>query len=293
MKFSLFDRRGLIVLILISACIVPVSAVLQETTVSGEVTKITEANKEITIYANEFWNGESWVMYSVTSPTKNNLNGVVPDGDIFGYLSVGDIVQATFAGDESSEVIWVTVARVELPESSSRYLSDSWGDPSLLKSPFFNNFKISYEATADCDECSGSVCTAKSANVSVSQGWDRRNYHQEKTMVPGERLIFSSPEGCQSELLVSFIEGQSASGACSGYEGMTGPQPFSNFGVHVVQKGSATEVVVTPSSSVTEAVTTQSTTESTTPPEPTRTPGFELFGAVFGIMAALCARKII
>ncbi|MBN1433021.1 MAG: hypothetical protein JW931_09660 [Methanomicrobiaceae archaeon] len=287
MKLNRFNLGIFVFVILISAYIFPVSAVIQETTVSGEVTKITEAENEITIYANEIWNGESWVMYSVTSLTNQKLKGGVPGGNIFKYINVGDTVQATFTGDERDVVTWVTVARVELPDSSSRFLSDSWGDPSNLVSPFFNNFKLSYETIADCSDCSGSLCLAKTAEVTVSQGWEEKNYLQTKTINAGETLIFSSPEGCHSELVVSFVEGQADSVACSGY-GVTGPQPFSNFGVHLVQKGSATEVTATPSSSVTEDVT-----QAATEPEPTQSPGFAMFGAVIGIMVALYARKFI
>jgi len=274
-------------LFLISACIVPVSAILQVTTVSGEVIEITEAGNEITICANEIWNGESWVMYSVTSLSRQNLVGVVPDGDIFGYLNPGDTVQATFTGDEETAVNWVTVARLELPDSSSRFLSDSWGDPSYLVSPFFNNFKITYETTPDCNDCSGTVCTAECADVSVSQGWEGQNHHQKKSMVPGETRIFSSPEGCHSELTVTFYEGQASSGECSGSEVMTGPQPFSDFAVHLVQKGSATEVSVTPSSSITGTATIPEQTG----PEPTQSPGFAFIAAFLAIMAAVCIRK--
>ncbi len=274
-------------LILISASVFPASALLQETTVSGEVVKITEATNEITVYANEIWNGKSWVMYSVTSLSQQNLRGAVPEGDIFGYLNTGDIIQATFTGDERTGVRWVTVARVELPESSSRFLSDSWGDPSYLISPFFNNFKITYDTEADCTDCTGTVCSAESAGVVVSQGWEEKNYLQEKTMHPGETHIFSSPEGCYSELVAAFYEGEASSDRCGGYEGMDGPQPFSNFAVHLVSKGTATEVTLTPSPSMTQT----SAVPQSTGAEPAQSPGFVFIAAVLGIMVAILLKK--
>ncbi|WP_421909853.1 hypothetical protein [Methanolacinia petrolearia] len=286
MRLGYFKRALLVVLILIFTCVFSASAVLLETTVSGEVTKINEADNVIKLHTNEVWNGESWVMYSVTSLDKQDLTGSVPDGDIFDYLQTGDIIQGTFTGDEVSTVIFVTVARVERPDSSSRYLSDSWGDPSLLVSPVFNNFKISYEMTADCNECTGSVCTADSSDVSVSQGWQGQNYLTETTMVPGEKYIFTSPEGCQSELAVTFVEGQASADVCSRAL-VEGPQPFSDFAIHVVQKGTETGVTVTPSSTITETVTTSATKQ----PEATQSPGFSVAVVVIGIMAALCLRK--
>ena len=286
MRLGYFKRALIVVLILVFICVFSASAVLLETTVSGEVTKINEAENVIKVHTNEVWNGKSWVMYSVTSLDKQDLTGSVPDGDIFDYLETGDIIQGTFTGDEISTVIFVTVARVELPDSSSRYLSDSWGDPSLLVSPFFNNFKITYEMTADCNECTGSVCTADSSDVSVSQGWQGQNYLTETTMVPGEKYIFTSPEGCQSELAVTFVEGQASADVCS-RAAVEGPQPFSDFAVHVVQKGTETGVTATPSSTITETATTSATTQ----PEATQSPGFAVAVAVIGIMAALCLRK--
>ena len=288
MRLGYFKRALIVVLILVFTCVFSASAVLLETTVSGEVTKINEADNVIKVHTNEVWNGESWVMYSVTSLDKQDLTGSVPDGDIFDYLQTGDIIQGTFTGDEISTVIFVTVARVERPDSSSRYLSDSWGDPSLLVSPFFNNFKITYEMTADCNECTGSVCTADSSDVSVSQGWEGQNYLQEAMMVPGEKYIFTSPEGCQSELAVTFVGGQASADVCRRAL-VEGPQPFSDFAVHVVQKGTETGVTATPSSTVTEATFTPTETE----PIPTETPGFTMVVAVFGITAALCVRRLI
>ena len=289
MRLGSFKRALVVVLILVFICVFSASAVLLETTVSGEVTKINEADNVIKVHANEVWNGESWVMFSVTSLDKQDLTGSVPDGDIFDYLETGDIIQGTFTGDEASTVIFVTVARVDLPDSSSRYLSDSWGDPSLLVSPFFNNFKISYEMTADCNRCTGSVCTAESSEVSVSQGWEGQNYLQDTTMVPGEKYVFTSPEGCQSELTATFVEGQASAGECSSVA-VDGPQPFSDFAIHVVQKGAETGVTATPSSTITETVITST---ATTQPTATQSPGFAWAGAFLGIMAALCVRKII
>lgn len=274
-------------LILISVSFFPASAIIQETTVSGEVVKITEATNEITIYANEIWNGKSWVMYSVTSLSQQHLQGVVPEGDIFGYLNTGDTVQATFTGDEKTGVRWVTVAKVKLPDSSSRFLADSWGDPSLLVSPFFNNFKLSYETTADCSDCSGSICSADSVHVTVSQGWEEKNYHQEKTMLPGETHIFSSPEGCYSELVAAFYEGEASSDRCSGSEEMDGPRPFSNFALHLVSKGTATEVTLTPSPSMTQT----SAVPESTGTETEQSPGFIFIAAGFGIIVAVLLKK--
>jgi hypothetical protein len=288
MEYGLFKRLFFVVLILICTCMVSASAVLLETTVTGEVTKLDEAGNEIAVYVDEVWNGESWVMYSVTSINKQDLVGSVPEGDIFDYLSIGDVVQATFTGDETSTVIFVTVAKVELPDSSSRYLSDSWGDPSVLVSPFFNNFKISYETTADCNDCSGSVCTAESVNVSVSQGWEGQNYFQELTMMPEERHLFSSPEGCESELVVTFEEGQASVGSCNSMP-VGGPQPVSDFAIHVVQKGTETEVTATPTASSTKTPVTFTPTETETP----QSPGFALVGALFGISVAFFVRKLI
>lgn len=287
MEYGLLKRLFFVVLILICTCIVSASAVLQETTVTGEVTNLDEVNNEIAVSVDEVWNGESWVMYSVTSLHKEDLVGSVPEGDIFDYLSTGDVVQATFTGDEASTVIIVTVARVELPDSSSRYLSDSWGDPSALVSPFFNNFKVSYEMTADCNDCSGSVCSAESVNVSVSQGWEGQNYLQELTMVPGEKHIFSSPEGCESELVVTFEEGQASVGSCSSVP-VEGPQPFSDFAIHVVQKGTETVATATPTASLTETPVTATPTETETP----QSPGFAVAGALLGIFVTLFVRKI-
>lgn len=287
MKRKLIGFSSVIFLILILAGVNPVSAVLLETTISGEVTKISQSENQLTISPDEVWNGNSWVMYSVTSADSQNIAGEAPKGTIFNYIEEGDQVQATFIGADLNDVTWVTVARVGVPGSSSRFLSDSWGDPANLVSPFFNNFKVSYESVADCSKCTGSVCSAASADVSVSQGWEGQNYLQTKTMKPGETLVFSSPEGCQSDLQVGMVSGQANSGECSGYAEIEGPQAISDFEIHVVQKGTGEEVAVTPASSI------MTTTPVPRSPTPTQSPGFVLTAALLGITGALIARRLI
>lgn len=276
---------AVVLVAVLAVCIIPACAVLQETTVDGTVMAVDADTFVITIAVDGRWNGASWTTYSVITPENAAINGEAPAGTIFDYITVGDPVQATFTGEEGDTVTWVTISRLHVPSTGRNYISDSWGDPAYIVSPFFNDFGMSYETKADCSECSGSICTASMTSVRVTQGWDKKSYVQSATMVPGETLVFTSPSGCLSEFKLTFVSGQASSSACGGSGGSEGPQPISNFEVHIVTKGTETESTETP-------VTSVATTDVTSPPGTESSPGFSVIMVLSGLALVLIAAFI-
>lgn len=258
----------------------PVAAVVQEKTVAGTITNVNQAKGTIDIYADKMWNGVTWTGISVQFVADQKITGTAPSSDAMAYLCVGDTVQATFTG-ESPQVSWVTVSKVDGTDPTGKFLIASFGDPSKIVNSFQNNFKVTFDTAPDCESCSGSVCTASSAYVKVVQGWNEKNYPSDAQMIPGERHVFKSPEGCLQELSVTFLNGEASAGLCSAASPV-GRQPFSVFTIEVVQKGSVQDYVPLP---VVQTVETEVPT-----PVPTQaSPGFGFVIAVIGIVAAMAA----
>ncbi|MBR6496873.1 MAG: hypothetical protein IKT21_01290, partial [Methanomicrobium sp.] len=258
----------------------PVAAVVQEKTVAGTITNVNQAKGTIDIYADKMWNGVTWTGISVQFVADQKITGTAPSSDAMAYLCVGDTVQATFTG-ESPQASWVTVSKVDGTDPTGKFLIASFGDPSKIVNSFQNNFKVTFDTAPDCESCSGSVCTASSAYVKVVQGWNEKNFPSDAQMIPGERHVFKSPEGCLQELSVTFLNGEASAGLCSAASPV-GRQPFSVFTIEVVQKGSVQDYVPLP---VVQTVETEVPT-----PVPTQaSPGFGFVIAVIGIVAAIAA----
>ena len=258
----------------------PVAAVVQEKTVAGTITNVNQAKGTIDIYADKMWNGVTWTGISVQFVADQKITGTAPSSDAMAYLCVGDTVQATFTG-ESPQASWVTVSKVDGTDPTGKFLIASFGDPSKIVNSFQNNFKVTFDTAPDCESCSGSVCTASSAYVKVVQGWNEKNYPSDAQMIPGERHVFKSPEGCLQELSVTILSGEASAGLFSAASPV-GRQPFSVFTIEVVHKGSVQDYVPLP---VVQTVETEVPT-----PVPTQaSPGFGFVIAVIGIVAAMAA----
>ncbi|MBN2734664.1 MAG: hypothetical protein JXQ82_07410 [Methanomicrobiaceae archaeon] len=269
----------LMALIFITA--VPAAAVSDETTVAGVITKVMPEEGTIEIKAESIWNGETWTGVSVTFVSREFISGTVPDSALYGKIKTGDPVQATFTGDEEYSVNWLCIGKVQSGGSTGKYLSDAFGDPKYVISPFFNNFKITYQMLPDCSRCSGSTCASDYAGLRVSQGWEEKNLITEYTIAMGERHVFTSPDGCESEFSVTLISGKAKAASCPGYPAAEGPVSVNNFVISVVQKGTVSDMTPAP-------VVTPTETQST--PMPTQTSGFVFAGTLIGIFAAVFAR---
>ncbi|MBP2134297.1 hypothetical protein J2128_002263 [Methanomicrobium sp. W14] len=259
----------------------PVLASDETVTVAGVISKITPSDNTIVIQAKKAWNGESWTGASVTIK-EESLKGTFNDSAAFSELSVSDPVQATYIKtSDPNTVNWLCIGKTQTSYPTGKYLSDAFGDPKYIISPFFNNFKLTYATYPNCSDCSGSVCSASYANLRVSQGWESKNYAYEYTIKKGERHVFTSPEGCESELSVTFAGGEATSDKC--YITSEEGKPVSDFKISVVQKGTVSDMTPAP------VVTMTQTETQTATPEETQSPGFFALTALFGIaIVAAC-----
>lgn len=244
-----------ITLLVLCFCVLPVAAVIQEITISGSVSSLHREDNTI-IIANPAQYGCSYPaggtpVCSFTPMNHPSLTGRVPDESAFSIFGPGDPIVATSLGDAGG--VWITLAKLS-GTAPDKTVTDIIGDPSTIDIPLAGDYSLDLSPKPDCKACSGTTCTASTANVSILDkttltGWGE--------LVPNASTTYSGRND-GSSVSVTFVKGQASSSSCSeGKIMMTGPQPVSVYIVHVVPPiGSGVQAVQTPSATPTEVMTT-------------------------------------
>jgi hypothetical protein len=270
-----------VTLLVLCLCVLPAVAVIQEVTVSGTVLEHSHANNTLTI-ANPAQYGCTYPangtpVCSFTPLVITSLTGTVPDVSTFSVFNPGDPVVATSLGGMGGQ--WIAIAKL-YGTAPDKTVTDIVGDPSKIPIPLAGDYSLVLSPRPDCKACSGTTCTAASANVSILDGKTLTGWGD---LVPNASTKYSGRND-GSSITVAFVKGQASSSPCSDEKiMMTGPQPVSVYIVHVVPPiGSNRDTVQTPSA-----------TPSATPPEvtmpvkarPTPTKSGMLPAAVIGALA--------
>ncbi|OPY36514.1 MAG: hypothetical protein A4E35_02054 [Methanoregula sp. PtaU1.Bin051] len=275
----------LIAALILCCCIAPVSAVLLEVTCKGTVTTEDTVKNTLSIKNPEQYGCDypttgvpqcSWKPVSSTS----TLTGTVPDPAAFSILSGGDLAVATSLGGLGEQ--WITLAKIYGPRETEQVITDIVGDPSTVPLPLVGDYAVETEMVPDCSACTGTVCTAKQATVTVKSSGSAV---LTKTLARGETLTYNGRND-GSRVMVKFISGQAASQACPGKSGMTGPQAVSVFIVKITPPVGYGQVNIRTATTTRpdEALTPLPTTPPTPSPEPTKSGTLVPFTA-FGALA--------
>jgi hypothetical protein len=211
---------------------VPVAAVIQEVTLKGAVATLSQPKNTITL--------EHPQQYGCTYPATGApvctytpmsvevLTGTVPDAAAFSVFKIGDPVVATSLGGTGET--WITLAKLYGSRPNEEYVTDIVGDISTIPTPLIGNYALDATTVPDCSACTGTTCTATSANVKVmSEGKEVFA----KILKPGESLAYNGRND-GSSVAVTFVKGQALSTSCPGKAGMAGPQAISVYVVKVV-----------------------------------------------------------
>jgi hypothetical protein len=241
-------HRTILILFLIMAicaCFLPAGAVLPSYSFRGTVTDVSGSDNTVTILVTHKWgcvyDGRetpcSWM-----TMTPKVLTGTVPVPEVFDKVRVGSSVEAGSIGSQG--VKWAGIG-VLAPSTASEPLhaTDLYGDPGMLPAPLAAGYAVSAENQPDCACCSGSVCEAASANVTISKNdllvWNG-------TLGAGGEGYYEDPADGTS-VSVTFISGQAPASLCPDTPfGMSGVQPVSVFIVHVSRNGPGPGPTVTP-----------------------------------------------
>jgi hypothetical protein len=227
--------------------VVPAGAVLQKTTYMGTVTSIDPSKQTITISADAMYlcrilDGNPACTWS---PIQSVLiTGRVPDPLALSITHVGTTVEATITGGPGG--FWIGIGNIH-PRDGTFYAEQIIGEPYSLPAPLAGNYSISPSLNPDCSRCSGTVCPALSALVTLLHD---DTPVLEKTLAPGEHMLYSR-EGDSQQVNVSFIHGEASSMTCHPKEEIVGPQPESVFFVQVLNVSPNASISSTSSSTTT------------------------------------------
>ncbi|HII98131.1 MAG TPA: hypothetical protein HA272_02415 [Methanoregula sp.] len=229
-------NRNFFLLILVASlclCVLPALAVIQEVTLKGTVSALDREMNTLTIenparYGCDYPAGGSPVC-TFTPIDSVPVTGAVPDSGAFTVFKVGDTVVATSLGGVGGN--WITLAKLYGPGPNEEYVTDLVGDPGTIQTPFVGDYALDIATTPDCTTCSGTTCTAVSAEVKVKSSG---TVVFSKVLPPRYSLEYNGRND-GSAIAVTFVHGEAPSTTCaSGVYGMTGPQPLSVFLVNVV-----------------------------------------------------------
>jgi hypothetical protein len=231
--------RSLVIVLFILAlcsCCLPAGAMLQQFSYRGSVLSFSETNNTVTILATHAWYCEFDSDGSTCSwkpITPQVLTGTVPVPEVFDRITTGSTVMAGSLGVPGETWTGIGLLKTQWgPEAL--HSTDLYGDLSLLPAPLVAGYGISATLQPDCDNCTGAICPALSADLTIirdgAQVWSGGLH-------PGEDTQYRDTLD-QSGLYVKFVSGSASSRLCpNATGGMTGPQPLSVFIIHADQAG--------------------------------------------------------
>ena len=277
------NKQVTLILLIAAAVIIlaaaPASAAIQEIVFRGTLVSMNQSAGTITVnagytYGCTFTNSTSTCTWYPGTP--ENLTGSVPDSAIFTVMKPGDPVVATSMGGAGGT--WIGVAKVfPTPGIENWLATDIIGDPDSLPVNLAADYYFGYTTTPECGNCTGSVCNALSAAITLNST-DRTVL--EKTLAGGEKVIYNGRND-NSSVIITFVKGQGLAEKCPGKAGMVGLQPISTFIIHVNQGIAAPAPAAThPSTTATPALKTTMTTPQTPAPA-TTVPTTKAAGSMF------------
>ncbi|HUT39407.1 MAG TPA: hypothetical protein VMW77_08905 [Methanoregula sp.] len=218
---------------------VPVGAVMQEVTVKGTAATLSQAKNTVTIgHPQQYgcnYPASGAPICTYIPMSVEVLSGTAPDAAAFSVFKTGDPVVATSIGGAGET--WITLAKLYGSRSNEEMVTDIVGDISTIPTPLIGNYALDATTVPDCPACTGTTCTAASANVKVmSEGKEVFV----KALRPGESFTYNGRND-GSSVAVTFVKGDALSTTCPGNGGMTGPQPISVYIVRVVPPISAAQ----------------------------------------------------
>lgn len=229
----------LIVLLVLCCCVLPASAVIQEVTLKGVVKTLIPGQGILSIEKPSRYGcdypAQGAPVCSFSSLSTNTITGTVPDEMAFTVFKEADSVVATSIGGTGGT--WIALGKLAGPGADEEYVTNIVGDPAAIPVRLAGDYVIKYTTSPDCAACSGTLCTATSATVTVLSG---DIIVAEKKISP--RQTFSvNARNDGSSVSVTFVEGKAPNTACPGSTsgsnagGMaTGPQPVSDFIISIV-----------------------------------------------------------
>ncbi len=207
-----------------------VNAVLRPYDHMGTVISKDTENNTITIQADYRYSG----MGPEWSPCNCTLEGVPPNENALNELIVGDYVQAHSLGTPGGK--WVTLARIIPSAENFKVITDIYGDPASTwfcsypeggehYPPVLGNYTITYVNTPNCSQCYGCNCEAEYTTVNIANSGNVSTL-----LYPNQSYVH---QGETYRIDITFHSGEAPANPKCIEEGCCGPQPISNFAIHI------------------------------------------------------------
>jgi hypothetical protein len=291
MKRRLCILIAILAVAVIATVMVPASAVVEEIAYRGQVLSVNQSGGTLTVSAGYQYGCN----YSGATPDcswspvpASNLTGTVPDPAAFTVFKAGDQVAATSIGGPGGT--WIGLAKIfPTPGIENWLATDIVGDPDSLPVGLASNYYFSYDTAPECGNCTGSVCNARYANVTLNS---TAVTVLEKSLAPGGTAFYNGRND-NSSVSIGFVAGQALSETCPGKGGMVGLQPVSVFIIHVNQAIAGSPPPVPTRNNTTAVPTVQATSPPASPSQaPTKTPSDLIIPlAALGVTGSVLLRK--
>jgi hypothetical protein len=278
----------LIPVLVLFLCILPAAAVVQEVTVKSSVSTLSPQKNTLTIgYPLQYgcsYPATGSPICTYTPTNYSSLTGTVPNEAAFTMFKTGDPIVGTSFGGAGDR--WIALAKLFGSRPNEENVTALVGDPGSIPTPLIGDYALDITMNPDCTACTGTICTATSADVNVLSGGSRV---MQKTLKPGGALLFNGRND-GSSLSLTFVSGEAMSATCAGGAGMAGPQPISVFVLTVVPPAAfaQTDIRTASTTSPEEALSTLPITTLTGITPPTAVPVATKAGSLpFAVVGAL------
>lgn len=219
-------------LVAVSVFCMPTAAILPSYSYRGTVTDLSRSDNTVTILVTHRWGCEfvnESALCNWRSISPKTLSGTAPTPEVFNHIKIGSTVEAGSIGTEGER--WVGIGLLMSPYSSEPlHATRLFGDPGVLHAPLVAQYSLAVATDPECGNCSGSVCNAQSANVTIFRDGLER---WAGFLLPGGQTVYTdSTDG--SGVTVRFVSGQARSDHCLDTSAiMSGVRPVSIFIVNV------------------------------------------------------------
>jgi hypothetical protein len=259
---------SLILALVLFLCVLPAVAVLQEVTVKSSVSTLSPQKNTLTIgYPLQYGCSYPATGGPVCTYIPTNfsaLTGTVPNDAAFTIFKPGDPIVATSIGGAGDK--WIALGKLYGSRPNEENVTDIVGDPGAIPTPLIGNYALDITLNPDCSACTGTICTAASADVNLLSSGTRVF---QKSLIPGGSLTFNGRND-GSSVALTFVSGEASSATCAGTQGLVGPQPVSVFVINIVPPASfaQTDIRTATTTRPGEALTTVLVTNAPTTPSP-------------------------
>nr|CBH36598.1 hypothetical secreted protein [uncultured archaeon] len=208
-----------------------VNAVLCPYGYMGTVISKDTENNRITIQADYIYGGTG----PERVPCNCILEDVPPNENALNELNVGDYVEAHSLGTPGGK--WVTLARIITSAENFKVITDIYGDPAGTwfcsypeggkhYPPLLGDYMITYVNTPNCSRCYGCNCEAEYTTVNITN-----NDSDVSTLLyPNQSYVH---QGETYRIDITFHSGEAPANPECTDDFCCGPQPISNFTIHI------------------------------------------------------------